>query len=58
MNIKFEQRPKCSCGAKMKLVEYKGYYDSFKYWCCDNCSLDDEIQDIKPDSVGKGSYVY
>ena len=24
--VAFEKRPVCSCGVKMKLVEFKGYY--------------------------------
>lgn len=57
MNIKFEKRPICSCGTKMKLLSYKGYYDSFNYWRCDNCELDNQIQNIEPDKGEKGSYV-
>lgn len=56
MKIKFELRPVCSCGVKMKLVEYKGYYDSFNYWRCDNCDLDNKIQKIEADKGEKGSY--
>lgn len=56
MKIKFELRPVCSCGVKMKLVEYKGYYDSFNYWRCDNCDLDKKIQNIEADKGEKGSY--
>lgn len=52
----FAKRPVCSCGVKMKLVQYKGYYDSFNYWCCENCALDNEIQKVDADSVCKGSY--
>jgi hypothetical protein len=56
MGVKFENRPRCSCGVKMKLVEYRGYYDEFNYWCCDNCDLDRDIQDMKTDRQEKGSY--
>ena len=56
MKIKFELRPVSSCGVKMKLVEYKGYYDSFNYWRCDNCDLDKKIQKIEADKGEKGSY--
>lgn len=55
-NIKFEKRPMCSCGVKMKLINYMGYYDSFKYWRCDNCKLDNEIQNIKEDETERGCY--
>ena len=58
MKVKFEDRPICSCGVKMKVVEYKGYYDSFNYWVCNNCDLDEKIQKIKPDTQEKGSYSY
>lgn len=40
-NIRFIDRPTCSCGLKMESVEYEGYYDSFNYWVCQNCDLDD-----------------
>lgn len=56
MKLKFEDRPVCSCGVKMKLVEFKGYYESFNYWRCDNCDLDGKMQKMKPDKVDKGSY--
>jgi hypothetical protein len=58
MRVKFEKRPICSCGVKMKLVEYVGYYDSFKYWCCENakCSLDDVMAKAEPDGDFRGSY--
>lgn len=57
MRLKFEDRPVCSCGVKMKLVEFKGYYENFNYWRCDNCDLDDRMQKMKPDKVDKGAYV-
>lgn len=58
MSVTFEKRPVCSCGVKMKLVEYKGYYEEFRYWECNNCNLDIEIQDrkIKTDKEWLGSY--
>ena len=54
--IKFENRPKCLCGAKMKLIKYVGYYDSFVYWECDNCDIQDKMNKAEPDDVWKGSY--
>lgn len=54
--VKFEQRPTCSCGVKMKLVMYEGYYEEFKYWRCDSCHLDDEMQDFDEDSKNTGAY--
>lgn len=29
--VKFANRSTYSCSAKMKFVEYSGYYESFKY---------------------------
>lgn len=57
MSIKMEDRPTCSCGVKMKLVRHEGYYDKFNMWVCNNCSLDEKIQDEEPDKVEKGGYV-
>ena len=54
--LKFERRSICSCGVKMKLINYVGYYESFKYWRCDNCNLDDEVQNIKADKTEGGHY--
>lgn len=56
--LKFQERPTCSCGVKMKLVEYRGYYESFKYFRCDNCTLDDTIQskEIITDDENIGAY--
>ncbi|MBZ9537037.1 hypothetical protein KGR20_23035 [Cytobacillus oceanisediminis] len=58
MNIPFENRPTCSCEAKMKLIGYKGYYEEFRYWECNNCGLFENMQDskIKADKEWKGSY--
>ena len=55
-NVKFKNRPTCSCGTKMKLIKYTGYYDTFNYWRCDNCELDKEIQNAKTDKVEKGGF--
>lgn len=54
----FVNRPICSCGVKMKLVEYNGYYEGFKYWKCESCELDDKMQDMESYTKGKGSYAY
>lgn len=56
MKIEFQHRPTCSCGVKMKLIEYKGYYDKFNYWSCDNCELEMIAQDAEPDNTSKGAY--
>lgn len=56
MKTKRESRPTCSCGAKMDIIEYTGYYDDFKYWRCDECDLDDKIQNAEADTKESGSY--
>lgn len=58
MHLVFEKRPICSCGVKMKLIEYKGYYEEFRYWECQNCTLEKEMRnvEIKADITWKGSY--
>lgn len=58
MSIKFKQRPTCACGDKMSLVEYNGYYDSFRYWECNQCEIDEEIQNenIRADREWIGAY--
>ena len=58
MRIPFEIRPTCSCGVKMKLVEYRGYYEEFRYWDCDNCKLNNVMDKraIKADKIWSGSY--
>lgn len=53
------QKPKCACGKEMIVVEYVGYYDSFKYWkfhdeCeCPNVS---DVGNFTRDSLQKGAY--
>lgn len=54
MTIKFKDRPICVCGCKMKLIKYKGYYESFNYWACDNCKEDLEKKEC--DSEWNGNY--
>ena len=34
-----ELRPICSCGKRMIVVHYKGYYDEFSYFGCAYCEL-------------------
>jgi hypothetical protein len=50
-----KKRPICSCGTEMTLNKYRGYYDEFEYWSCENydCTI---IDDFKPDFIDKGSY--
>lgn len=54
--IPFEKRPICSCGCKMKMVEYKGYYEEFKYWECENCDIEKQMWDYEADKTFNGSY--
>lgn len=56
MKVKFENRPTCSCGVKMKLVSYVGCYESFNYWDCDNCKQSEELDQYKPDRQWYGNY--
>lgn len=56
MKVPFEKRPVCSCGVKMKLVEYIGYYDGFMFWTCDNCDLESKLDKYEPDDKFKGAY--
>ena len=52
--IKMEDRPTCSCGRKMRIVEYKGYYETFNYFECGYCEIDPDY--YKADDYTKGSY--
>jgi hypothetical protein len=52
----FEKRPTCTCGAKMKFIEYNGYYDVFYYWDCENCNIQNEMDKYEPDKREKGAY--
>ena len=49
-----ELRPTCSCGEKMTIENYRGYYDDFSYFTCTNCELD--ADDYEPDDDWVGSY--
>ena len=49
-----ELRPTCSCGEKMTIVQYKGYYDKFSDFSCTKCELD--ADDYEPDSDWVGHY--
>lgn len=51
-----DKRPTCTCGAKMKIVEYRGYYDSFKFFECDACTLVSELDRYNPDKHEYGPY--
>ena len=52
--IKTEDRPTCSCGRKMIIIEYKGYYETFNYFYCGGCKVDPG--DYKADHQIKGAY--
>lgn len=47
-----ELRPTCSCGKKMLLKEFEGYYDEFRYFeCPDQCYVFEDkylVEDILP----------
>lgn len=45
--IKTEDRPMCSCGRKMIIVEYSSYYETFNYFDCGYCEVDPD--DYKAD---------
>lgn len=49
-----EKRPTCSCGEKMHIVEFKGYYDEFNYFECGKCEVD--ADDYKPDDERRGQF--
>ena len=52
--INEEDRPTCSCGRKMRIVEYESYYETFNYFDCGHCEVDPD--DYKPDDYTKGAY--
>ena len=51
--IKTEDRPTCSCGRKMTIIEYRGYYDTFHYFYCKGCKVDP--YDYKADDYTVGA---
>mgnify|MGYP001310883911 FL=1 len=56
MKMPIDQRPTCSCGEKMKLVEFQGYYNSFWYWDCDKCDIQDNMEQYEPDVIISENY--
>lgn len=55
-----KQKPKCQCGLDMAVIEYKGYYDTFKFWGFDKdckCTKGIRVREYEPDEVIKGAYV-
>ena len=49
-----EKRPTCSCGEKMTIEKYQGYYEEFNYFICDKCSVD--AGDYDADYTQHGAY--
>jgi hypothetical protein len=56
VKIPIKQRPTCSCGEKMKFVEFQGYYNSFWYWDCDKCDIQDNMEQYEPDIIISENY--
>lgn len=57
MNIK--QKPKCNCGLDMVVIEFKGYYDNFKFWGFDDkceCTKNIRVRDFEADETIMGAY--
>ena len=52
--IKTEDRPTCSCGRKMIIIEYKGYYETFNYFECGYCDVDPDY--YKADEHTRGAH--
>ena len=52
--IKTEDKPTCSCGRKMIIVEYRGYYDTFNYFDCWYCKVDPD--DYKAEDYTTGAF--
>lgn len=52
--IEEKDRPTCSCGEKMVIVEYNGYYDQFKFFDCYNCTIAPD--DYEADDIITGAY--
>ena len=50
--IKTEDRPTCSCGRKMSIVEYKGYYETFNYFECGYCKVDPDNYKAEDYKIG------
>ena len=50
------ERPTCSCGAKMQIVRYVGYYDEFNYWTCPNQNCNIDADDFESESEWHGCY--
>lgn len=53
------EKPKCKCGLDMIVIEYKGYYDSFKFWGFDEkckCTKNIRVRNFDADKTIKGAY--
>ena len=54
-----KNKPKCHCGLDMIVIEYQGYYDSFKFWGYDEkckCTKNIRVRDFEPNKIVKGAY--
>lgn len=52
-------KPKCKCGLEMIVIEYKGYYEKFKFWGFSNkckCTKKIRVRDYRPDNVSVGAF--
>ena len=52
--ISIKDRPTCSCGRKMLIVEYRGYYETFNYFYCGVCKVDPD--NYKADDYTVGAF--
>lgn len=55
-----KNKPKCKCGLEMRVIEYRGYYDTFKFWGYDKnckCTKDIRVRDFEADETITGAYV-
>lgn len=53
------EKPKCTCGLDMIVVEHVGYYDSFKFWEFDEkctCTKNVKVEDFESDKTIKGRF--
>lgn len=48
-------KPICACGSELRVVEYRGYYETFKFLNCENeqCNY---IDNAKVDDEERGAY--
>lgn len=51
--IELIKKTNCKCGSRLKLVEYRCCNDIFKYWHCNNCGLDEDVEFVLKDTKKK-----